>query len=120
MPRNVRRLGLRVCRFVLKNGDKNGCCFGRNAPSSEQQAAMEVYEQGNKKAPAIGRGAGKGQRTDQGVLERIVARFAGANTDDFGELGDKDLAIADLAGLRGLDDQIGDPSRVGISDDDGH
>src|SRR5262249_33829961 len=40
------------------------------------------------------------------ALERGIVRLAGADADDAVDVGDEDLAVADLAGLRGLEDRF--------------
>ena len=53
-----------------------------------------------------------------GSLKRFFAHFLGADADGFVHRGDEDLAIADLAGARGLDDGGLDARDEVIGEDD--
>src|SRR5215469_13506260 len=44
----------------------------------------------------------------QGPLQRAVVGLPGADADDPLDVGDEDLAVTDLAGLRGLHDRLDD------------
>src|SRR5262249_24965489 len=52
------------------------------------------------------------------TLDSVVTSFAGADADDGVEVADPDLAVADLAGLTGSDDGLGDLVGVSVVDDD--
>src|SRR5438552_5523455 len=52
-----------------------------------------------------------------GSLDRVLARFAGANAHDLFHRGDKNLAVADLAGARSFDDGFDRPFYKRITDD---
>ena len=49
--------------------------------------------------------------------DRFLARLAGADADDLLDVGDEDLAVADLAGARGLDDRLDRALDQRVADD---
>ena len=52
------------------------------------------------------------------MLQSFAAAFAGPNADDFGQIGDKNLAIADVSGSGNFSDFLNGLPRVVIADDE--